>query len=154
MKQFSQRAAKALAAYKSSGLVLPDDKLFWQITGRYQQEAKDDKSKEAKALRQVGRKACRDVQVPERSQGLQGDASTAQASGKEGAQLMSRKNCCKHPERGRSHYPERLTKRGLNKTPEMESLAQLRSRQAARVRDTGVPYAGGPKAKSKARLAA
>lgn len=67
---------------------------------------------------------------------------------------MSRKNCCKHPQRGRSHYPERLAKRGLNKTPEMASLTQLRSRQAARERDTGVPYVGAPKAKSKARLAA
>ena len=59
---------------------------------------------------------------------------------------MSRKDNCKHPERGRSHYPARLAKRGLSKTPEMASLSNLRSRQAARVRDTGVPYPGGPHA--------
>lgn len=59
---------------------------------------------------------------------------------------MSQKHNVKHPERGRSHYPARLAKRGLSKTPEMASLTNLRSRQAARVRETGVPYPGGPHA--------
>ena len=42
---------------------------------------------------------------------------------------MSRKYNTKHPERGMSHYPERLARRDLSRTPEMESLSTLRKRQ-------------------------
>ncbi len=49
---------------------------------------------------------------------------------------MSRKCNCKHPLRARSHYPERLVKRGLAKPPALESLENLRTRQDRRVRET------------------
>jgi hypothetical protein len=42
--------------------------------------------------------------------------------------------------RGKSNYPARLARRGLSKTPRMESLETLRTRQARRVEQTGGPW--------------
>ena len=42
---------------------------------------------------------------------------------------MSRKYNCKHPDRGISKYIDRLRRRGLSKTPRMESLVDLKKRQ-------------------------
>jgi hypothetical protein len=53
---------------------------------------------------------------------------------------MSRHHNTKHPERGRSRYPERLARRGHSKTPQMESLDHLRDTQNARVRRQGYPF--------------
>lgn len=50
---------------------------------------------------------------------------------------MSRKHNTKHPERGRSNYPARLSARGLSRTPEMEDSATLRKRQLKRIEETG-----------------
>ena len=52
---------------------------------------------------------------------------------------MSAKYNTKHPLRCRSHYPERLTARGLGKTPVMQPIegsTGLRARQERRVRET------------------
>jgi hypothetical protein len=54
---------------------------------------------------------------------------------------MSRHHNTRHPDRGRSRYPDRLTRRGLSRAPEMESPDNLRTRQEARIRRTGVPWA-------------
>jgi hypothetical protein len=54
---------------------------------------------------------------------------------------MPAKHNCKHPERGRSNYRNRLTARGLAKAPAMEALEGLRKRQERRVELTGVPWA-------------
>lgn len=49
---------------------------------------------------------------------------------------MSRKYNTKH-QRGRSHYPERLKRRGLTSVSvRMADLATLRRRQGARTQDT------------------
>lgn len=48
---------------------------------------------------------------------------------------MSRKHNTQHPERGRSHYPERLAKRGLTKTPTMPTLDYLRAKQEREKRE-------------------
>lgn len=53
---------------------------------------------------------------------------------------MSKKRNTKHPDRGRSNYPNRLVKRGLSKTPSMESIETLRKRQERREEETGFPY--------------
>jgi hypothetical protein len=53
---------------------------------------------------------------------------------------MSRHHNTRHPDRGRSHYPDRLTRRGLSRAPEMESVENLRSKQEARERRTGSPF--------------
>lgn len=51
---------------------------------------------------------------------------------------MSRKhNCPKRGRRNKSHYPERLTARGLTKAPQMESVEVLRARQERRKAQTG-----------------
>lgn len=42
---------------------------------------------------------------------------------------MGRKHNCKHPQRSPSNYALRLAKRGLSKSPVMESLETLRKRQ-------------------------
>lgn len=49
---------------------------------------------------------------------------------------MSRHYCTKHPFRTNSRYPERLRKRGLNKTPQLAPVEVLRTRQARRIRDS------------------
>ena len=54
---------------------------------------------------------------------------------------MSRKHNCKHPRRGLSNYPERLARRGLHKTPIMESLASMRQRQGKAVLPESFVYA-------------
>jgi hypothetical protein len=51
---------------------------------------------------------------------------------------MSKRHCCKHPARNRSHYPERLAARGFSRAPRMEPLDLLRRRQLART-DAGLP---------------
>lgn len=43
---------------------------------------------------------------------------------------MSRKHNTKHPNRGRSHYPERLEARGLSAAPVMRDLDYLRRHQS------------------------
>lgn len=43
---------------------------------------------------------------------------------------MSRKHCTKHPERGKSRYPQRLVRRGHPRTT-MEPLERLRRQQGA-----------------------
>lgn len=43
---------------------------------------------------------------------------------------MSRKCNTQHPNRGRSHYPERLAARGLTRAPAMPTVESLRSRQS------------------------
>lgn len=53
---------------------------------------------------------------------------------------MSRKYNTKHPERGRSNYPARLTARGLSKTPVMGDLDYLRNKQIRRVAEFGAPW--------------
>ena len=53
---------------------------------------------------------------------------------------MSGKCNTQHPDRSRSNYPLRLAKRGLTRTPEMESLENLRSRQERREEQTGAPW--------------
>lgn len=45
---------------------------------------------------------------------------------------MARKHNTKHLGRGRSHYPERLAKRGLSKAPALADPDQLRRTQQAR----------------------
>lgn len=49
---------------------------------------------------------------------------------------MSTKHNCPHPERGRSHYRDRLARRGLSKSPVMGSLEHLQGRQERRVQET------------------
>ena len=44
---------------------------------------------------------------------------------------MSRHYNTQHPERSRSHYPARLTARGLTKTPAMPTLEYLRNKQTS-----------------------
>jgi hypothetical protein len=44
---------------------------------------------------------------------------------------MSRKHNTQHPDRGRSHYPDRLAARGLTKAPTMPDLDRLRGRQTS-----------------------
>lgn len=53
---------------------------------------------------------------------------------------MSRKHNAPHPDRGRSRYGERLVRRGLSKSPVMESVESLRTRQEARMKRTGFPW--------------
>jgi len=53
---------------------------------------------------------------------------------------MSRHYNARHPNRGRSHYPERLEARGLSKAPRMEPLEPLRKRQEARVERGEPPW--------------
>lgn len=53
---------------------------------------------------------------------------------------MSRHHNTQHPDRTRSHYPERLDRRGLSKAPAMEPVENLRSRQEARIKKTGSPF--------------
>lgn len=53
---------------------------------------------------------------------------------------MSRHHNTQHPERGRSRYPQRLEARGLRKSPVMTPVDVLRTRQARRVEETGVPW--------------
>lgn len=53
---------------------------------------------------------------------------------------MSRKYNTKHPDRRRSHYPERLSARGLGKSPQLmpiEGSTGLRARQLRRLDETG-----------------
>jgi hypothetical protein len=70
---------------------------------------------------------------------------------------VSRKHNTAHPDRGRSHYRDRLTKRGLSKSPRLEDLNTLEWRQERRTiatcyRDhvhnltdcTGQPWWAGP----------
>ena len=64
---------------------------------------------------------------------------------------MSAKHNCKHPDRNKSHYPERLSKRGLSKAPQMEDVEVLRKRQERREEQTGVPWWTG-KAETEERL--
>jgi hypothetical protein len=52
---------------------------------------------------------------------------------------MPRKYNCKHPERGLSNYARRLEKRGLKRTPEMESLSALQKKQAPKAKSSGYP---------------
>jgi hypothetical protein len=54
---------------------------------------------------------------------------------------VSRKYNTKHNRRV-SNYPERLRRRGLGKTPVMETLETLRKRQRAKEPVIDVPYAG------------
>ena len=44
---------------------------------------------------------------------------------------MSRHYNTQHPDRGRSHYPERLSNRGLTKTPTMPTLEYLHNKQTS-----------------------
>lgn len=53
---------------------------------------------------------------------------------------MSGKYNRPHPDRGRSHYSERLTKRGLSKAPRMEAVDVLRTRQERRIEQFGQPW--------------
>jgi hypothetical protein len=53
---------------------------------------------------------------------------------------MSRHYNTQHPERGRSHYPDRLSARGLTKAPTMPKVEDLRKIQEARQRRTGSPF--------------
>jgi hypothetical protein len=53
---------------------------------------------------------------------------------------MARKHNTKHPDRGRSNYPARLSARGLGKTPAMTDVETLRSRHANRIKSTGQPW--------------
>ncbi len=53
---------------------------------------------------------------------------------------MSRHHNTKHPERGRSNYKVRLGSRGLTKAPTLEPADNLRTRQEARKKRTGVPW--------------
>ena len=53
---------------------------------------------------------------------------------------MSRKFNTKHPERGRSNYPARLSARGHSKAPQMPTLDHLREVQNARIRRQGHPF--------------
>ena len=53
---------------------------------------------------------------------------------------LTTKHNCKHPERARSRYPERLRARGLSKAPLMLPLATLRSRHLARIKEHGTPW--------------
>lgn len=53
---------------------------------------------------------------------------------------MTKHHCTKHPTRSRSHYPERLTARGLSKAPHLEPLDLLRKRQEARVERGEPPW--------------
>jgi hypothetical protein len=57
---------------------------------------------------------------------------------------MGRKYCCKHPDRGVSNYRERLVRRGLSRTPPMQSLQTLRKKQTGKeaVPETAAQYAG------------
>jgi hypothetical protein len=43
---------------------------------------------------------------------------------------MARKHNTKHPDRGTSNYPARLSARGLTRTPAMATVESLRKRQA------------------------
>jgi hypothetical protein len=43
---------------------------------------------------------------------------------------MARKHNTKHPDRGASHYPDRLAARGLSRVPAMATVESLRKRQA------------------------
>jgi len=43
---------------------------------------------------------------------------------------MARKHNTKHPDRGASHYPDRLAARGLSRPPALPTVESLRSRQA------------------------
>jgi hypothetical protein len=52
---------------------------------------------------------------------------------------MTRHYNTRHDLRGTGHYPARLARRGLAKTPLMESLDSLRARQERRMAATGVP---------------
>lgn len=55
---------------------------------------------------------------------------------------MSRHYNTKHPDRGRSHYPERLDARGVTSAScRMRKLDDLRRIQRAREERTGVPWA-------------
>ncbi len=56
---------------------------------------------------------------------------------------MSRHHNTKHPERGRSNYKVRLGSRGLTKAPTLEPADNLRTRQEARKKRTGVPWTSG-----------
>lgn len=54
---------------------------------------------------------------------------------------LSKKHNCRHPERGRSGYPDRLAARGISSASvRMESLPVLRKRQLQRISLTGVPW--------------
>lgn len=54
---------------------------------------------------------------------------------------MSRHYNCKHPDRVRSHYPERLIARGATSASvRMRKLDDLRRTQAAREDRTGSPW--------------
>jgi hypothetical protein len=54
---------------------------------------------------------------------------------------MARKHNTRHPDRARSRYPGRLSKRGLSKAPPMASPENLRTAQERRARETGSPWA-------------
>lgn len=53
---------------------------------------------------------------------------------------MSGKHNTRHPDRGASHYPERLAARGLSKAPRLADPDVLRARQLRRVEQTGSPW--------------
>jgi hypothetical protein len=49
---------------------------------------------------------------------------------------VTAKHNAKHPDRGLSHYPDRLRARGLGKAPQMAPVDGLRNRQERRIRET------------------
>jgi len=53
---------------------------------------------------------------------------------------MTTKHNNSHPGRGRSHYRDRLAKRGLSKSPRLPDLEDLQRTQERREEATGFPW--------------